>query len=111
MSQTDPIAELLTRIRNAMRARYNELTVPHSRLREAICRVLMAEGFLAGVEAGLTSKTGKVGTIGPVDYPEAHRFTDTLRQKAMNNQGHNLTFPVIKKMIVRCKLRLIFCAG
>ena len=52
MSQTDPIAELLTRIRNAMRARYNELTVPHSRLREAICRVLMAEGFLAGVEVG-----------------------------------------------------------
>ncbi|HWJ41519.1 MAG TPA: 30S ribosomal protein S8, partial [Candidatus Limnocylindrales bacterium] len=33
-------------------ARYNELTVPHSRLREAICRVLMAEGFLAGVEVG-----------------------------------------------------------
>ena len=50
MSQTDPIAELLTRIRNAMRARYNELTLPHSRLCEAICRVLMAEGFLSGVE-------------------------------------------------------------
>jgi len=52
MSQTDPIAELLTRIRNAMHARYNELTLPHSRLREAICRVLMDEGFLAGVEVG-----------------------------------------------------------
>ncbi|MGH7814737.1 MAG: 30S ribosomal protein S8 [Candidatus Binataceae bacterium] len=52
MSQTDPIAELLTRIRNAMRARYNELTIPHSRMREAICRVLLAEGFLAGVESG-----------------------------------------------------------
>jgi len=52
MSQTDPIAELLTRIRNAMRARYNELTIPHSRLREAICRVLMDEGFLGGVEVG-----------------------------------------------------------
>jgi len=33
-------------------------------------------GFLAGVEAGLTTHTGKVGTIAPVDYPEAHRFTD-----------------------------------
>jgi basic membrane protein A len=33
-------------------------------------------GFLAGVEAGLTTRTGKVGTIAPVDYPEAHRFTD-----------------------------------
>jgi small subunit ribosomal protein S8 len=50
MSQTDPIAELLTRIRNAMRARYNQVDVAHSRLREAIGRVLLAEGFLAGVE-------------------------------------------------------------
>jgi len=35
-----------------MRARYNELALPHSRIREAICRVLLAEGFLAGVETG-----------------------------------------------------------
>ncbi|MGO9454651.1 MAG: 30S ribosomal protein S8 [Candidatus Binataceae bacterium] len=52
MSQTDPIADLLTRIRNAMRARFNDLIVDHSRIREAICRVLMAEGFLDGVEVG-----------------------------------------------------------
>jgi small subunit ribosomal protein S8 len=50
MSQTDPIAELLTRIRNAMRARYNQVEIAHSRVREAICRVLIAEGFLAGME-------------------------------------------------------------
>jgi len=50
MSQTDPIAELLTRIRNAMHARYNQVEVAHSRLREAICRVLMAEGFISGIE-------------------------------------------------------------
>ena len=50
MSQTDPIAELLTRIRNAMHARYNQVEVPHSRMREAICRTLSAEGFLGGIE-------------------------------------------------------------
>jgi small subunit ribosomal protein S8 len=50
MSQTDPIAELLTRIRNAARARYNQVEMAHSRLREAICRVLVEERFLAGVE-------------------------------------------------------------
>jgi small subunit ribosomal protein S8 len=50
MSQTDPIAELLTRIRNATRARYNQVVVNHSRLREAICRVLLAEGFLSSLE-------------------------------------------------------------
>jgi len=50
MSQTDPIAELLTRLRNAMRARFDRVEVAHSRVREAICRVLVAEGFLAGME-------------------------------------------------------------
>jgi basic membrane protein A len=39
-------------------------------------------GFLAGFEAGLTSKSGRVGTIAPVDYPEAHRFTDTFADGA-----------------------------
>ncbi len=39
-------------------------------------------GFLAGVEAGLTTRSGKVGTIAPVDYPESHRFTDTFADGA-----------------------------
>ena len=52
MSHTDPIADLLTRIRNAMHARFGEVIVPHSNIREAICRVLMNEGFLEGVEVG-----------------------------------------------------------
>jgi small subunit ribosomal protein S8 len=50
MSQTDPIAELLTRIRNAVGARYNQVEVANSRLRAAICQVLLSEGFLAGIE-------------------------------------------------------------
>jgi basic membrane protein A len=39
-------------------------------------------GFLAGVEAGLTSKSGRIGTIAPVDYPEMHRFIDTFADGA-----------------------------
>jgi small subunit ribosomal protein S8 len=49
MSQTDPIAEMLTRIRNAAHAHHAEVELPHSRLREAIARVLAAEGFLEAV--------------------------------------------------------------
>ena len=49
MSQTDPIAEMLTRIRNAAHARHAEVEMPHSRLREAVARVLAAEGFLQSV--------------------------------------------------------------
>jgi small subunit ribosomal protein S8 len=50
MAQTDPIAELLTRIRNAMRARYNQVEIAHSRIREAIVRVLVAEGFITAMD-------------------------------------------------------------
>lgn len=35
-----------------MHARHEQVTLPYSRLREAICRVLAAEGFLEGVETG-----------------------------------------------------------
>ncbi len=50
MSQTDPIAELLTRIRNAAHARHTDLELGYSGIREAICRVLVAEGFLDSAE-------------------------------------------------------------
>ena len=52
MSQTDPIAELLTRIRNAAHARHSELELSYSGIREAIAKVLVAEGFLEGLEIG-----------------------------------------------------------
>jgi small subunit ribosomal protein S8 len=46
MSMTDPIADLLTRIRNANRARKEQVELPWSRLKEEIVRVAVAEGFL-----------------------------------------------------------------
>lgn len=46
MSMTDPIADLLTRIRNGNQARKERVDVPWSRLKEAVSRVLIAEGFL-----------------------------------------------------------------
>lgn len=46
MSMTDPIADLLTRIRNGNQARKERVDVPWSRTKEAISRVLIAEGFL-----------------------------------------------------------------
>ena len=46
MAQTDPIAEFLTRIRNAVHARHDQVEVPYSRLREQIAKVLAAEGFV-----------------------------------------------------------------
>jgi small subunit ribosomal protein S8 len=46
MSMTDPIADMLTRIRNASRARHQKVSVPWSRLKESIVKVLINEGYL-----------------------------------------------------------------
>jgi small subunit ribosomal protein S8 len=46
MAMTDPIADMLTRIRNAARTRHESVDVPWSRIKEQIVRVLVAEGYL-----------------------------------------------------------------
>ncbi len=46
MSMTDPIADLLTRVRNATRARHQKVAVPWSRLKENIVKILIEEGYL-----------------------------------------------------------------
>ncbi|MGN1268453.1 MAG: 30S ribosomal protein S8 [Candidatus Aphodocola sp.] len=46
MSVTDPIADLLTRIRNANQMRYNEVVVPSSNVKERIVEILKSEGYI-----------------------------------------------------------------
>jgi len=47
---TDPIADMLTRIRNASRALLPAVEVPHSKLKESLARLLMKEGYISQVE-------------------------------------------------------------
>jgi len=52
---TDPIADLLTRIRNAMHARHGSVVIPRSNIKLEIVKILKSEGFIEGyveVEAG-----------------------------------------------------------
>jgi len=46
MSMSDPIADMLTRIRNAITARHSSVDVPASRMKENICAVLKKEGYI-----------------------------------------------------------------
>lgn len=48
MATTDPIADLLTRIRNANRANHDQVEMPASRLKQEICRILQEEGYIKG---------------------------------------------------------------
>ncbi|HEM61346.1 MAG TPA: 30S ribosomal protein S8, partial [Chloroflexi bacterium] len=50
MMYTDPIADLLTRIRNALTARHTQVVVPSSKLKVAIAKVLRDEGYVQGYD-------------------------------------------------------------
>ncbi|RKY59762.1 MAG: 30S ribosomal protein S8 [Candidatus Latescibacterota bacterium] len=45
---TDPIADMLTRIRNALQARHSQVDLPASRLKREIARILAEEGYIKG---------------------------------------------------------------
>jgi small subunit ribosomal protein S8 len=47
---TDPIADMITRIRNAVRARHQRVDVPASRFKAEIARILEQEGYIHGVK-------------------------------------------------------------
>ena len=49
MNVSDPIADMLTRVRNASRARHTAVVVPASRTKREIARILKEEGFIADV--------------------------------------------------------------
>jgi len=51
MNLTDPVADFLTRIRNAQRAHHQKLDVPASKLKAEIARILKEEGYIANYKA------------------------------------------------------------
>ncbi len=66
---TDPIADMLTRIRNANKAMHDTAQMPTSRIKESIARILKDEGYIAGchVEKGADRK-GPAGEPDPLSY-------------------------------------------
>lgn len=60
MSMTDPVADLLTRIRNAQRAGLEEIQLPASKLKQRVCEVLRDEGFVREVSL---KEEGVQGTL------------------------------------------------
>lgn len=47
---TDPISDMLTRIRNAISAGKPQVSIPHSRLKEAIAKILQEQGYVTGLK-------------------------------------------------------------
>lgn len=60
MTMTDPIADMLTRVRNANTARHENVDVPASNIKKDIARILLEEGFIKGYDV---IEDGKQGLI------------------------------------------------
>ncbi|QSB51785.1 30S ribosomal protein S8 [Leuconostoc falkenbergense] len=60
MSMTDPIADLLTRIRNANLAHHEVVEIPASKIKESIAEILKSEGFIRDVEYIDDNKQGVI---------------------------------------------------
>ncbi|HEY4963674.1 MAG TPA: 30S ribosomal protein S8 [Candidatus Saccharimonadales bacterium] len=61
-TSTDPIADMLTRIRNAIAVRKTEVSMPHSKIKEAVAKLLVENNFLDGVRV-TEAEVGKTLTI------------------------------------------------
>lgn len=74
MTMTDPIADMLTRLRNANRAFHDSTTMPHSKIKARIADILKSEGYIAGYEVNepAEGEVGKTLTI-ELKYGEDRR--------------------------------------
>ena len=60
MSMQDPLADMLTRIRNALAVRKSTVAMPASRLKEEVCRLLAREGY---IESWQSERAGNKSTL------------------------------------------------
>ena len=65
MSMTDPISDFLTRLRNAAKAQHQDVTIPSSRLKREIARILKEQGYIEAYEihAAADDRPGEEITI------------------------------------------------
>ncbi|MFC1869560.1 30S ribosomal protein S8 [Thermodesulfobacteriota bacterium] len=105
MSMTDPIADMLTRIRNAIMASYNTVDIPSSRLKIDIAKVLKSEGFIKNFKIMPDQKQGImriffrydekgeaiIGGLKRVSKPGCRKYTKGNKiPKVLNGYGINI---------------------
>ena len=60
MTMTDPIADMLTRLRNANQAFHDSVTMPHSKIKEGVAEILQQEGYITSYSVAEPAE-GEVG--------------------------------------------------
>ena len=80
MSMTDPIADMLTRIRNGLSAEHDTVVIPASKMKVEIARILKQEGYINGYSVeGQTAKE-KTITVELKDGPDKEKVITGLKR-------------------------------
>jgi len=79
MTMTDPIADMLTRLRNANSAHHESVTMPHSKLKSNIAEILQAQGYITGWSVE-DAKVGKSLTLTLKYGPSRERALTGVRR-------------------------------
>jgi small subunit ribosomal protein S8 len=81
MTMTDPIADMLTRIRNANVAMHDDVMMPSSKLKEALAAILQREGYIAGFRVeGDTGHPGRKLIVNMKYTPERNRTITGIKR-------------------------------
>ncbi|HYI45054.1 MAG TPA: 30S ribosomal protein S8 [Actinomycetota bacterium] len=79
MTMTDPIADMLARIRNASTAMHDDVLIPASKIKQNIAKILMDEGFIDGMEV-VTDQTHPMIKLVLRYSPERERAISGIRR-------------------------------
>lgn len=95
---TDPIADMLTRIRNAILVRKNEVSLPHSNVKENVARLLKESNFIDDVAVS-DAKVGKTLTITINGEHSNARITEIVRLSKPGRRYYvnSKEIPVVKR--------------
>lgn len=98
MTSTDPIADMLTRVRNAMNVRKREVSLPHSKVKESVARLLKDSNFINDVAVS-DATVGKTLTLTINGESQNARITEIVR---LSKPGRRMyvgasEIPVVKR--------------
>ncbi len=97
-TSTDPIADMLTRIRNAIAVRKSEVSLPHSNIKESVARLLQESNFVDGVDVS-DAEIGKTLTVRINNEDSNARITEIVRVSKPGRRYYvnSKEIPVVKR--------------
>jgi small subunit ribosomal protein S8 len=99
-ASTDPIADMLTRIRNASAVQKTTVSLPHSKIKESVARLLVAKNFIDKVEVKpAETSVGNVMTLTLNGENANARITEVVRLSKPGRRAYtgSKAIPVVKR--------------